>query len=130
MSETQRLRQHPHDRFASPVQHFDLHATVEALRKEPHHPVAGHRQIALYKHGSATLLVFDFEAGGFLKEHQADGTVIIQTFAGHLRITAEDSTHELPAGGLLALAGNVKHSVSASGPSTMLLTVCRGGEGV
>lgn len=126
MSETQRLRQHPHERFAAPVQHVDLPAAIEALRKEPHHPVAGHRQIALFKRGSATLLVFDFEANGFLKEHHADGTVIIQTIAGHLQITAGGKKHELPVGQILALEPNVKHSVAVATPSTMLLTVCRG----
>ncbi|MBV6519901.1 MAG: hypothetical protein MNPFHGCM_00004 [Gemmatimonadaceae bacterium] len=124
MSDTPRLRTHPKDRLAAPVQHIDLPATIATLRKEPHAAVAGHRQIAVFRSGPVTVLAFAFEPGGVLKEHQADGVVTIQTLSGHLHVTAENAGFDVPAGHVIALAPSVQHSVSAAVESTMLLTVC------
>ncbi len=125
MTDAPRLRPHPEDRFAGPVHHFDLPASVAALRNEPHHAVAGHRQIALFRQGPLSLLIFSFEAGGGLKEHRADGTVTIQTLSGQLTVGANDTSYTLPAGHLLTLAPGVRHSVMAEQASDMLLSVCR-----
>ncbi|WP_337172344.1 cupin domain-containing protein [Gemmatimonas aurantiaca] len=125
MTDAPRLRQHPEDRFAGPVHHFDLPATAAALRQEPHHSVGGHRQIALFRRGPLTLLVFAFEAGGALKEHQAEGTVTIQTLSGRLTVVVDEATYELPVGHLVTLAPGVRHAVLAAEASDMLLAVCR-----
>lgn len=126
MPDAQRLRPHPEDRFAAPVQQFDLPATLAALRLEPHHAVAGHRQIAIFRRGPVTVLAFDFEPRGCLKEHRADGVVIIQALSGQLRVTTGDASHDLPEGHLVALEPGVLHSVHALTASSMLLTVCKG----
>lgn len=126
MPNTPRLRPHPEDRLAAPVQHIDLPATFAALLREPHPPVSGHRQIAVFRRGHVTILAFAFDAGGLLKEHRADGVVTIHALTGHLKVTFDDATHELAAGQLLALAPGIEHSVQAVQASTMLLTVCRG----
>jgi hypothetical protein len=55
----------------------DLAATAAALRAEPHSPVSGHRQIAVYRNGPVTLVSFLFEPGGIMKEHRTDGVVTI-----------------------------------------------------
>jgi quercetin dioxygenase-like cupin family protein len=121
-----RLRPHPEDRLAAPVQLIDLPASAAALRREPHGPVAGHRQIAVFRHGPVTLLSFVFEPDGILKEHKAEGVVTILTLSGHLRVVAEEEAYDLTAGRLLALAPNVPHTVMAVAASEMLLTVHRG----
>jgi quercetin dioxygenase-like cupin family protein len=102
-----------------------LAATAAQLRAEPHAPVAGHRQIAVFRHGPVTMLQFVFEAGGLLKEHQADGVVTIHALSGRLMVIADEQPHELGAGELVALAPAVMHSVRALEPSEMLLTVHR-----
>lgn len=126
MPASDRLRVHPEERLAASVKLVDLAATADALRKEPHPSVSGHRQIAVFRHGPVTLVSFIFEPEGYLKEHRTDGTVTIQVLAGHLRVTAEGQTHELTAGRLLALAPNVPHTVQAATASEMLLTVHKG----
>jgi quercetin dioxygenase-like cupin family protein len=126
VSAPDRLRVHPEERLAAPVKLVDLAAAADALRKEPHPSVSGHRQIAVFRHGPVTLVLFVFEPGGFLKEHRTDGTVTILVLAGHLRVTAEGKAHELTAGRLLALSPNVPHTVQAVTASEMLLTVHKG----
>ncbi len=126
MSVSDRLRPHPDDRLGAPVQLVDLPQTAAALRREPHHAVAGHRQIAVFRHGPVTLVSFVFEANGILKEHKADGVVTILALSGHLRVVAEEEAYDLIAGRLLALQPNVLHTVMAVSESEMLLTVHKG----
>ena len=123
MSSTERLREHPEARLASPVQLVDLAETADRLRAEPHPSVAGHRQIAVFRHGPVTLVHFVFDPDGLLKEHRAEGVVIIQALAGRLLVQAQNKSHELEAGKLLALAPGVPHTVRALAPSEMVLTI-------
>ncbi len=123
MSPSERLREHPEARLASPVQLVDLPANADRLRAEPHPPVAGHRQIAVFRHGPVTLLHFVFEADGLLKEHRAEGVVTIHALAGRLLVQVQNKSNELGAGQLLALAPGVPHTVQALTPSEMLLTI-------
>jgi quercetin dioxygenase-like cupin family protein len=125
MSDTDRLRQHPADRLASPVQMVDLAAAADRLRAEAHAPVAGHRQIALVRDEGLTVILFLFEAGGHLKEHRAEGSVTIQVLEGTLVVGAGGGQHELGQGRMVALAPGTMHAVQAPEPATMLLTVSR-----
>lgn len=125
MKDSDRLRQHPEERLASPVEFIDLGARAAQLRAEAHPPVSGHRQIAVFRQGPVTLVVFAIEPGGLLKEHRADGVVTIHALAGRIEVIVSGTTHQLLPGQLLALAPGVPHSVAADIPSEMLLTVCR-----
>ncbi len=126
MPDPNRLRPHPEDRLDPSAQLVDLPATSTSLRNEAHNAVAGHHQMAVFRHGPVTLIAFVFEPGGRLKEHQTDGVVTIHVLAGHLRVVVDDEVHELTAGRLLGLGPNVPHTVTALAASEMLLTVHRG----
>ncbi len=123
MNSPDRLRPHPDDRLAPPVQMFDLAAVAGRLRAEPHPAVAGHRQLAIVRHGPVTVILFTFEVNGQMKEHGAEGAVTIQVLAGRMQVVVQDEPHDLRAGQLLALAPGLLHSLSALEPSEMLLTV-------
>jgi quercetin dioxygenase-like cupin family protein len=60
-----------------------------------------------------------------LKEHRAPGGISIHALTGHLEVTADGTTYDLPAGALLSLAAGVTHDVRALERSDMLLTVVR-----
>ncbi|HWA58679.1 MAG TPA: hypothetical protein VG692_15575 [Gemmatimonadales bacterium] len=126
MPDSARLRPHPEDRLAAPVQLVDLPAAAAALRGEAHPAVAGHRQIAVFRHGPVTLVTFAFEPQGILKEHQTDGVVTIHALTGHLRVVADEDAYDLTAGRLMALAPNIPHTVLALTASEMLLTIHKG----
>jgi quercetin dioxygenase-like cupin family protein len=125
MNSHDRLREHPEDRFASPTQFLDLAAAATALRTEPHAAVAGHRQVTVARHGPVTVILFAFEPNGLLKEHHADGEVLLQVLRGRLQVTADEDRHTLGPGTLLVLAPGVPHSVRALEAADMLLTVHR-----
>ena len=123
MTDSKRLRPHPRDRFAAPMILLELRKAAAALRAEPHAAVAGHRQVVLFRKGPVSVVLFAFDAGGFLKSHRTDGVVIVQALTGHLHIEAAGDRHEVAADRLLALAPGVVHSVQATEQADMLLTI-------
>lgn len=125
MSDEERLRVHPTDRLADTVQRVDLVAAAAGLRAEAHAPVSGHRQLAVVRHGPVSMILFAFDTDGFLKEHHADGEVIIQVLRGRLTVTVEAEHVTLTAGQLVALAPGQQHAVRALEESDMLLCIAR-----
>ncbi|MEO5824416.1 MAG: cupin domain-containing protein [Gemmatimonadales bacterium] len=123
MPESTRLRTHPQQRFDASAHLLDLGAIAESLRAEHHDAVSGHRQIAIYKHGQATIVLYAFEAGGEMAAHDTEGVVTIHVLNGELSVTVGTTTHDVGSGQVLALAPGVRHSVRASEPGEMLLTV-------
>lgn len=113
----------PSDRFSDAERRIDLAAASSDLRAEATEARSGHRQISLAHEDGLSVILFDFEAGGRLADHQAKGLVMIQAIAGRLEVRTASTTHDLPAGALLLLEPGVVHDVIASVPSQMLLTV-------
>jgi quercetin dioxygenase-like cupin family protein len=72
-----------------------------------------------------TLIVFDFEAGARLRDHEADAQVTILALTGLLEVSTPSRTLRLPAGSLVVLDPGVRHDVFAPEASEMLLTVTR-----
>lgn len=123
MSENDRLRPHPQDRFDAPMLHFDLHTLADNLRAEAHGSVGGHRQIAIWKGAQTTLVLFVFDAGGEIPMHRTDGVVTLQVLRGRLQVDAEGSSSSLQPGQLMVLVPGISHRVKASEAGEMLLTV-------
>lgn len=119
-----RSRPRPADRFAVAEDQVDLNQAAEQLWNEPNAGQHGHRQMALFHHGPATVALYCFEPGAALPDHSVDGPVTIQVLTGQLTVKTEQGRYELAAGHLLRLAPGVRHDVEAQQRSEMLLTVC------
>jgi quercetin dioxygenase-like cupin family protein len=74
----------------------------------------------------AHVVVFAFAAGQELHEHTAHHPVLIQTIAGHVRLTHGDDEVDLRPGDLLHLPAMVSHSVTAVADSTLTVTMLLG----
>lgn len=123
MSDEQRLREHPTERFAGESHVFDLSAALQKLRAEPHEAQRGHRQQTIFHRAPVTQVLFAFDAGGELAEHSADGLVTIHVLQGALSVQAGGENHDLQAGQMIVLAPGVPHDVRAAEAAAMLLTV-------
>jgi quercetin dioxygenase-like cupin family protein len=121
--EHDRRRAAPDQRFAGIARAYDLAAEAESLRREASPVRNGHRQITLAHEGSTSLILFDFEAGGQLARHAADGVVTIHILSGRVRVTSSEGEQELAAGSLLVLSRGVVHDLRALVPSQVLLAV-------
>lgn len=118
-----RLRQPPVERYEGDVHAFDLAQEAARLRAEPHPATNGHRQIVLFRQDPVSLVLFDFDAGGRLSDHVADGVVTILVLAGRAEVRTADGVHALPAGGLLVLRPGVTHDLVADEASRVLVGV-------
>jgi quercetin dioxygenase-like cupin family protein len=122
-TDADRGRRPPRERFAGAEHVFDLHGIAASLREE-HAPVrGGHRQMTLYHKAPVSIVLFDFEAGARLTDHQADAQVAILALTGLLEVSTPAQMHRLPEGSLVVLDPGVRHDVFAPEKSQMLLTV-------
>lgn len=112
--------------MAGPVVPLNLPDLARALQAEPHPARDGHRQAGLVHRGPLRVVLFAFEPGGRLPEHQAPGHVVIHCLRGGVAVDAGESRHRLGAGEALVLDPGVPHAVEALAESDMLLTVCMG----
>jgi quercetin dioxygenase-like cupin family protein len=71
----------------------------------------------------ARLVVFSFDAGQELTEHTAAVPVLLQALDGSLQVTASGSTVTLAPGDVIHLPTRVPHSLVATEPSRLLLTM-------
>jgi quercetin dioxygenase-like cupin family protein len=115
-------RRPPRERFVGTEHLFDLDGESERLRAEGGQR-DGHRQITLFRGGGVSIVLFDFEPGGWLKDHAADGYVSVHVLSGELRMTTAGNKYRMPSGSLLVLRPGVRHDVRAERASQMLLTV-------
>lgn len=113
----------PAEQFATPEHVLDFPAIAAALRHEAAAAPHGHRQRTVHRHERTTMVLFAFDAGGTLREHSANGLVMIHVVAGTLHVRTPAADHALGAGMALVLEPRVPHSVTAAAPADMLLTV-------
>lgn len=118
-----RRRPRPSDRFAGAVHALDLPTATAALRAEPRSGLNRHRQITLVHHGPVRLVLFAFDRGGSLPQHDAPGWITIHMLRGSLRVRTPTAHHALREGQILALAPGVPYEVDATEEADMLLGV-------
>jgi quercetin dioxygenase-like cupin family protein len=121
MNEDQRTP--PRERFAGTEHLFDLTSEGDRLRAESQEARDGHRQITLFRGDGVSIVLFDFDAGGFLKDHAADGSVTVHVLSGDIRMTTATEDYPMATGSLLVLKPGVSHDLRAETESRVLLTV-------
>jgi quercetin dioxygenase-like cupin family protein len=67
--------------------------------------------------------VFGFDAGEELTEHQAARAAVVQVLSGRLRFTADGEELEMAPGSWLHMTPGTPHSLVATEPTVMLLTL-------
>lgn len=113
----------PRERFEGTEHVFHLADETQRLRDEPSGTRDGHRQITLFQGGGISIVLFDFEADGWLRDHAADGYVTVQVLDGEIAMRTAQGEHQMPAGSLLVLAPGIHHDVHATSAARVLLTV-------
>lgn len=67
--------------------------------------------------------VFAFDADEQLTEHKSSRTAVVQVVSGRLRFTVDDEQLDLGPGSWLHMAPGAPHSLMATEPTVMLLTL-------
>lgn len=113
----------PRERFEGDEHLFDVAVERQRLRDEPGGARDGHRQVTLFRGGGVSIVLFDFEAGGQLKDHAANGYVTVLVLSGEIRMATAEEQHQMSSGSLLVLRPGISHDLEASVASSVLLTV-------
>jgi quercetin dioxygenase-like cupin family protein len=71
----------------------------------------------------ARVVLFGFDTDEELSEHTAAMPVLLQVLSGSLEISAAGSTSTLPPGDLIHLTERTPHSVLATEPTILMLTM-------
>jgi quercetin dioxygenase-like cupin family protein len=98
---------------------------IADLTAEVDIPAEGTLSRAVYKDDAVRLVLFGFDTGQELTEHTASVPAIVQVISGRMTATVGEDTVELLPGSWLHMAPHLPHSVHATEPSVMLLTMLR-----
>ncbi len=76
-----------------------------------------------FKDGQLKAILFGFDAGQELSEHTASQAAIIQIVQGDAVVTLGEDRYELSTGSWIHMPPRLKHSIQATTPLLMLLTM-------
>ncbi|MFZ7125977.1 MAG: cupin domain-containing protein [Desulfobacterales bacterium] len=82
----------------------------------------------LIKKSTGTVTLFAFDRGQALSEHTAPFDALVQVLDGRAEITISGRPYDVNAGQAIMLPAGKPHSVSATEPFKMLLTMIRSAE--
>ena len=77
----------------------------------------------LVKNRALRVTLIKVDAGGEVREHQADGPITVQVLDGALQFETPDQSYELEAGDLLALDAGIRRTITSTTGATFLLTI-------
>ena len=102
------------------------HTFISDLAAQVPIPEDGTLSRVVYTDDQIRVVAFAFDEGQELTEHTAGVPVVLQVVSGQLRVAVEDREEELTAGGWMHLEASLPHSVVATEPAVLLLTLLRG----
>jgi len=98
---------------------------IRQLADELHPPESGKQSIVVTDDDNAKVILFAFAAGDGLKEHVAPMFAIIQIIRGEAELTVGEETVAGKPGTWIQMAAKTPHSVKATTPLVMLLTLLK-----
>ena len=81
------------------------------------------KPITVLKSTGANVVIFAFDAGSELPQHESQQPVLLQALEGVLNVTVNGQDLTLSPGDLLHIEPGVRHNVTASEPARLQLTV-------
>jgi quercetin dioxygenase-like cupin family protein len=79
----------------------------------------------IHRDEKLNVTVFGFDAGEGLMEHQASQAAVVQVLSGRLRFTADGEEIDAGPGFWVQMAAGTPHSIVATEPTVLLLTLIR-----
>jgi len=105
---------------------FDLEAEIRDSESRKPWPSGKHSKTLVNKN-DLRLVLFNMESGAMIKEHHADGSIIVQVLRGEIRFRIQELDYSLRAGQILTLGRSIRHAVESVGDSVFLLAISRPG---
>jgi len=105
------------------IEDFSLTDLAAALRAGREYEANGRNAQTLAKGPGMSVMLGVVAAGTELDEHAAPGPVMLTVLDGRLAFLSGDGERELGAGGAVAFAGNVRHTVRGIDDAAFLLVI-------
>lgn len=102
---------------------FDLEAEAQLLRDSPLWRNRGQNSRTLLKLPELRLVMIALKSGHQIQRHQTDLRLNLTAFSGHVQLTVNGQTIDLPAGHVLVLDPAIPHDVTALEDSVLLLSL-------
>lgn len=102
---------------------IDLNEEGKRLRLEAQYMEHGHGATTLIRYPDLRVVQLALKGGTLIREHQAEGRMLLQCLSGRVRIDMPDGRAELSAGEMLALERCVPHDLEALEDSDVLITI-------
>lgn len=102
---------------------MDEHAFIPGI--DPDIPSEGTLSKVVFKNDRVRVVAFGFDADQELTDHAASTPAIIQVISGAARLTLGDDVVDAEPGSWAYLPGGLTHSVYATKPTVLLLTLLR-----
>ncbi len=102
---------------------FSLPVKEAGLRERAATTKAGRAAKTLAKELPLRLTLVALKKGVAMQPHQVDGALAVQVMRGRARINAAGADATLAAGGLVTIAPQQTHTVTALAATTLLITV-------
>ena len=107
----------------APLVVMDLHGFRQQIKLEPAWHLSDRNALTVFKSAGLRMVLIALHAGAEMKTHTSSGTITVQVLDGRISFRTDAQAAELTKGQLLALHGNIPHSVQACEESVFLLTV-------
>jgi len=110
----------------APIHYLDLESEADRLIAK----LPGHRQQtkSLVREHGVSVLMMAMESGDALREHSADGVVIVRVVRGHAVLAAGGESFDVRPGEMVLMQPGVRHDLSAQEQTVVVLTVTGGDE--
>lgn len=128
MTEQQRSAYRRTSRLKGEALAFQLNREGAELQAIAQDASSGRAGKQLVKQGPLRLTLVGMKPGNVLQEHHVDGPVSIQALSGQVRVTTESDNVTLPVGHIVVLEAGLKHTLEATEPSQVLITMAFEGE--
>lgn len=115
-------RQRTPEPYTAPLLAFNTDHEIGQLHAEKPWQ-AGHSSKTLAKYPHLRVVLIAMEAGARLHQHKTQGSIMIQTLRGRIRIALSTGNVEVPAGEFVLLEALTPHEVESIEESEFLLTI-------
>ena len=107
----------------TPCTTFDLEAEAKALYDSALYRERGQNSKTLLKLPDLRLVLIALKSGHQIQRHQTDLRLNLTVFAGHVQLTVDGETIDLPEGRVMVLDPTIPHDVTAQEDSVVLLSL-------
>lgn len=102
---------------------MNLQEFIKQIKTETTWTDSDRNSITIFKSETMRIVIIGLHKNAELKPHKANGVISVQVLEGNINFMADQQSSLMEKGQMIALQGNITHSVKALTESFFLLTL-------